>query len=347
MTSRPSDHSHHKDLICPTCYGLSSHTAAQALTPIDMNMPRLYGTHWILCFALDKATNNVEIFSRLKGPAHTVSQVPWIARVIEQQEGSLPNDSRIRIGDPDQNCGVHFSHNDLSEPGRFPSFEQLRKTKFALSELSIALLSPVGVMPTESKSPAMAAQANFINGGLLLAVAAHHSACDAVGFNTIMTTWASATKSIGTSSITYPLSITANDQTPLMADLAGASIDDLPEYILAPTPPTTITTSNDVKSHQMATSPPQLPPMTSKIFHFAPSFLVALKSAAAAYSTNDALNALIWRRVTLARLEHAAGTINGHNSTALLYSVNVRPHTYPPLPQDYTGNAVLAGITGI
>jgi len=33
----------------------------QKLSPLDMNMPRLYGSRWILCFPLSKGTDKAQV----------------------------------------------------------------------------------------------------------------------------------------------------------------------------------------------------------------------------------------------------------------------------------------------
>jgi trichothecene 3-O-acetyltransferase len=200
----------------------------------------------------------------------------------------------------------------------------------------------------QGPQPVMAAQANFIEGGLLLTVAAHHSISDGIGFSNILDVWAK-----NTSAASAPISFAkvdpaSNDRSHLMTGLLGATLSDCPEYVLAPTP---LATAGDVNTHQMATTPTILPPMTARIFSFLPSALSSLKIAASAHSTNDALYAVLWRHITLARnpLQNAhINTVQSATSpqtTALLYAVNIRPRVSPPLPPTYFGNASMASIT--
>jgi trichothecene 3-O-acetyltransferase len=58
---------------------LSKSKANLKLTPLDMNMPRLYGVRWILCFSVNSA-DKVQIYEQLKnGLARTIEAIPWIA----------------------------------------------------------------------------------------------------------------------------------------------------------------------------------------------------------------------------------------------------------------------------
>jgi trichothecene 3-O-acetyltransferase len=230
---------------------------------------------------------------------------------------------------------------------KFPTYAHLKKSHFPLSELPTAQLSPLGIMP-QGTQPVMAAQANFIEGGLLLTVGAHHSVSDGIGFSNILDVWAKNTSAASASTSFTKVDPASNDRSHLMTGLPGATLSDCPEYVLAPTPPTT---AGDVNTHQMAATPTTLPPMTARIFYFSPSSLCSLKIAASAHSTNDALYAALWRHITLARNPLQNTHVNTTHSaaspqtTALLYAVNIRPRLSPPLPPTYLGNASMASVT--
>jgi hypothetical protein len=163
-----------------------------------------------------------------------------------------------------------------------PSCNELKNNKFPFSKLTAPLISPLQVI--QDSQPVMAAQANFIDGGLLLTVGVHHSVCDGGGLDHILETWAlntSVTNNPGSFSKHDPV---FNDRTPLNKGLPACNIADFPEYTLMPTPPADAT--------QMAPPTFQSPPMTAKVFYFSPEHLAELKTAAKAYSTNDALCAL-------------------------------------------------------
>lgn len=42
-------------------YGLHQPSAQQKLTPLDMNLPRLYGARWILCFPLLPESDKLQV----------------------------------------------------------------------------------------------------------------------------------------------------------------------------------------------------------------------------------------------------------------------------------------------
>lgn len=61
-------HSHEAEIpqgdhfVTPEQYGLPRSSSQQKLTPLDMNMPRVYGARWILCFPLPPGTNKAQVY---------------------------------------------------------------------------------------------------------------------------------------------------------------------------------------------------------------------------------------------------------------------------------------------
>ncbi|EJT70245.1 hypothetical protein GGTG_12418 [Gaeumannomyces tritici R3-111a-1] len=144
-------------------------------------------------------------------------------------------------------------------------------------------------------SPALvfAAQANFVEGGLVLTVGIHHAAGDAVALQTILSTWAenTAVAEGGDSGAFTVYDTESNDRSILM--------DGVPP-------------SEDTAAE------------------------------AAAFSTHDALSAMLWRAITRAR---TGGDAPAPVDSAFAYAINVRPRASPPLPATYVGNASMLGLT--
>lgn len=214
-----------------------------------------------------------------------------------------------------------------------PSYTELKEHSFPLSKLTTPLISPLQVL--QASQPVLAAQANFIEGGLLLTVGVHHSVCDAIGLDTILETWALNTSAVAGSGSFSEYDPISNDRMPLYQGLP-ANIADFPEYIILPTPPT--------DRPQMGPPAFQMPPMSSKIFYFSPNHLAGLKIAAKAYSTNDALCAFFWHHMTVARNPNTNASDNEKTSN-IGFAVNIRGRASPPLPPTYFGNASFCAIT--
>ncbi|KAH7176945.1 transferase [Dactylonectria macrodidyma] len=312
-------------------HGLPEFPFSQKLTSLDMNMPRLYGARWILCFPLQPGTDAAQVYKDLQvGLAHTIKSIPWIAGTVAPEEGQDPRHNRIQV--VDSLAGIKFPSCDLT--GTLPSYEELKKENFPLSKLSATQLGPIGVF-AEGPPPVMAAQANFIQGGLLLTVGVHHAVCDASALDTIVGTWSANTAAASGSGSFTTYDAQSNDRSPLMKGMPGAQLDSFPEYRLAP--------SVDSPMPQMPAGF-QMPPMATRIFRFSPEGLAGIKAAAAAFSTHDALCAFIWRHMTLARKIPGA-SVAGDETSALAFAVNIRGRTSPPLPPTYLGNASMASMT--
>lgn len=198
-------------------------------------------------------------------------------------------------------------------------------------------------MPRGDHQPVFAAQANFVNGGLLLSVGVHHSACDASALHAIMGTWAENTAVVSGNSRGFSsFDVPSNDRSPLMQGELGSGTDisAFPEYALRPTPHPA---DGDVEGMQSF----EMPPLSSNLFHFSSESLVKLKADAMAFSSHDALCAFIWQRMTLARIRSGVFTDPPSNAetSRLAFAVNIRSRVSPPLPPSYMGNASMACVT--
>ena len=49
------------DRVSPEDYGLPPLSMEQSLTPLDMNLYRLYGARWILCFSLPSGADKAQV----------------------------------------------------------------------------------------------------------------------------------------------------------------------------------------------------------------------------------------------------------------------------------------------
>ncbi|KAM0402765.1 hypothetical protein ACHAPZ_004256 [Fusarium culmorum] len=316
-------------------YGLHQPSAQQKLTPLDMNLPRLYGARWILCFPLLPGSDKLQVYDKLKqGLAHTVVSIPWITGTIGPEEGRDPDDGRIQI--LESPGPISFPYKDLT--GIVPSYTELKEQNFPLSALSTAQFGPIDAIPQGPQQSVFVAQANFVEGGLLLTVGVHHSACDASALDAIVSTWAHNTAAVsdGTKSFA-PFDDQSNDRSSLMKGHLDTESGDSCGYVLMPTPP---------QSNQ-AMPAFEMPPLSSRLFRFSSESLKNLKEAAEAFSTHDALLAFIWHHMTLARVKSGVFTNPPGDAdvSALCVAVNVRNRISPPLPSSYLGNASMPCVT--
>ncbi|SCO39823.1 related to trichothecene 3-O-acetyltransferase [Fusarium fujikuroi] len=309
-----------RSLVALEYYGLQPPSANRKLTPLDMNMPRLYGIRLVLCFPTNPSMDKWQIYENLKkGLAHTVASIPWISGQIGPEEGQDPKNRKVQI--LDSPAGHRFPYKDLTDA--LPSYAELRERNFPLAEFATAQVGPIDVMPQGPNQPVFAAQANFVKGGLLLTVGVHHSACDASALDAILSTWSHNTAmASGGSGSFSTFDKPSNDRSPLMeGDLGNVDISAFPEYVLMPTPHSS---EGDLSKS-----------------------LAKLKEEAGAFSSHDALCAFIWQRMTLARM-HSGVFSNppGEDSTSrFCFAVNIRNRMSPPLPPSYMGNASMGCVT--
>ncbi|KLO81359.1 Uncharacterized protein LW93_8068 [Fusarium fujikuroi] len=328
-----------RSLVALEYYGRQPPSANRKLTPLDMNMPRLYGIRLVLCFPTNPSMDKWQIYENLKkGLAHTVASIPWISGQIGPEEGQDPKNRKVQI--LDSPAGHRFPSKDLTDA--LPSYAELRERNFPLAEFATAQVGPIDVMPQGPNQPVFAAQANFVKGGLLLTVGVHHSACDASALDAILSTWShnTAVASGGSGSFST-FDKPSNDRSPLMeGHLGNVDISAFPEYVLMPTPHSSEGDLSSMSGFQM-------PPLASHLFHFSPESLAKLKEEAGAFSSHDALCAFIWQRMTLARM-HSGVFSNppGEDSTSrFCFAVNIRNRMSPPLPPSYMGNASMGCVT--
>ncbi|KAK7947056.1 uncharacterized protein PG986_011377 [Apiospora aurea] len=340
------------EFVTPAQYSLPSSPADQELTPLDLVVPRMYGTRWILAFPLSPEADKSQTHENLRqGLAHTIHAIPWIAGSIGLKEGSDPAQERVRILDS-ASGGVMLRYKDLRED--LPSYDDLKEKNFPLDKLPNDKVSPVGVM-AEPPAPVMAAQANFIKGGLLLTVALHHSAGDATALETILSAWAqntaataaaSGSNNSSSGSVFTSCDAPSNDRSILMQGTPPESMAEFPEYVLRPNEKQLSLVVDETAATAAAAF--QLPPMSGRIFYFSAAKLADLKREAAAYSTNDALCAFLWCQMTTARNPAASSSSSSATEgkvSAFTSAVNIRGRTNPPLPSSYLGNASLPSMT--
>ncbi|CAG9987580.1 unnamed protein product [Clonostachys byssicola] len=344
--------------VTPSKYGLLESPSTQKLTPLDMNVPRVYGARWILCFPLENGADYHEVYDKLRiGLAHTIRSIPWIAGVIGPEEGSEISKNRIQIVESLSSLSfwsVHTqpsisylsrtsqltpslplpSYRDLTDV--LPPYDDLKADGFPLSRLSTDDVGPIGVM-AEPPQPVMKAQANFVKGGLLLSVGIHHAAGDATALDTIIGIWAQNTAAASGCSSFSTYDSPSHDREPLMNGISGAPLSHFPEYQLIP--------ASQLPPAQMS---PQLPSLVTHVFCFSPQTLAELKSSAAAFSTNDALCAFLWSRMTVARWTGEASSTQDdttNKASSMWYAINIRSRTSPPLPPTYLGNGSMCTTT--
>ena len=212
------------------------------------------------------------------------------------------------------------------------------------------LHSPDGNNDTEG-IPLVVLQLNFIQGGLVLGIAIHHVLSDGPGCDGFLTTWAENTTSIAEGQPPKPMAYALDHGSPPL------HID-----------PPSVSRFHEIKDAYpvlrnaggpMAAPPPgfQMPTLVPQMWHFPKTKLAKLKLQASGstpqssnddgwISTYDAIMALLWSRITAAKVP----LLKPDTSTAfttLVHAVNTRGlWTNPALPERFLGSAAVPGRSG-
>jgi len=223
------------------------------------------------------------------------TQFPWLAgRVVN--EGATATSTGIfkikSVGEPSR-----LVVKDLRDDSSFPSMEALRQARFPINALDENIVAPrkTQVGTDDPYGPeVLLIQATLINDGLILTFLGQHQAMDGIGQDHIIRLFSKACRNeaftdeeLSTCNLT-----TSKNTIPLL---------DNPHDI----PPT-------VSNYQLVTLQSSYglnpPPCSWAYFSFSKPSLEALKSLAAQtcppgsfVSTDDALSAFVWQRITSIR----------------------------------------------
>jgi hypothetical protein len=247
-------------------------------------------------------------------------------------------------------CTVNdiLSFNDLRKQY---NFADLREREFPTDGVAAEDVAPDA---TNNSTRVMLVRVSFITGGVIIAVAIHHSVMDEGGIFATLRLWSFHCNAIdgNESHSNYingagPALVNPEwtDRTELVNGKGTGRIQDHPEYKLRT--PEDSATKPGAPTEYVSESEESV---ESAILFFADAELERLKvmvseqvekveESASWISTNDALCALIWASVTAARV---AGNIQSAQPyTLFAMAVDGRTKLCPPMPPAYTGNMIL------
>ncbi|GJC80763.1 acyltransferase easC [Colletotrichum liriopes] len=335
--------------IGPACK--SPDTITTQLSVFDLIPPRVY-IKFIIYLPLQPGVTFQRAFSHLQaGLRGTLRQFPFLDGRIFPRDKREPDWRPGHIIVSYDRTDASSSHDsprqlvfkDLSQV--LPDFEDLRDAGFEFSAFDDELVLAAPFVPDLSGGvDIFLAQANFVNGGCLLATGFHHSANDATGMVTTMRAWAEHCRNS---------SQPAGD---VCSWLAPESFDrTLLERLWSRTPAKPV---SEILRDTWSFLGFQAPDaedvnrtMESSIFYISPENFNKLKREVlgetqdgTGLSANDALLALFWRALMKARYKAAiaAGQATPPDEVSHLESpLDGRPDFDPLLPPSYAGNLVI------
>jgi hypothetical protein len=186
-------------------------------------------------------------------------------------------------------------------------------------------------------NPIATFQVSFIRGGLIVATAIHHCLSDGPGCDGFLTTWAENSAAAAKGEPFLP--------TRQQFYIHGSALD-----VSKPSPErmAELDAAYPIVKDTGGPLPPpppdfKMPSIATQIWHFPKSKAEALKTRASSskagedgwISTYDAVTALLWSRVTSARLELLKPGPDAQS--VLVHAVNTRKLWDPPLPAHFLG----------
>jgi len=367
---------------------MSVETITVPLSGYDLVMPKLY-VKCILYFALKPDVDPQKAYTRLMaGLSRTFDKIPALDAKIflrpEHEPGWKKGHLQIRypknrdlLPSEERERPRQFSFRDQTHV--LPSYEDLRSAGFEFSAFKDEAVLDTPWFPP-LPADIFIAQANLIEGGLLLAMGFHHSVFDATGVFTVIKAWGECCRSMeqGLSEFCTwfdPLSLDQGilerlwktegyRRPPAEIDRSvwqylgfAAPDEDNPDESsekVNGVPPgengaTTVSEASTEKS--VAPSAPTRMLETS-IFYISPSKLAELKREAgvgtevdgASLTANDAILALFWSAIIRARMrvaQDAGRIITPDEPSSLESPMDARSFFSDALPRTYLGNAVM------
>ena len=294
-------------------------------------------TQICLCFTVFNHSSQATIVSTLRnGLDRLHANFPWVTGEVVNQASGEGTSGTFKIRSSERHI-PWFSVNNLNNHASAPSMSSLREASFPISMLDESDIAPRTTIPSNSQesAPVFLIQATFITGGLILTFLTQHQTMDMTGQGHVISLLSRACRNEPFNNDEISSGNAARqDIIPLLDNFSAPGPELTPQIIkISPSQPPSTDTPD-----------PALPPScTWANISFSPSSSASLKSLATQYlppsttyiTTDDALSAFLWQRITLARLPR----LSHSTTTTLARAVDVRrylniPPTYPGLAQN-------------
>ncbi|RPA74893.1 trichothecene 3-O-acetyltransferase [Ascobolus immersus RN42] len=258
-----------------------------------------------------------------------IEVIPWLAGEVIHEGVTATNTGVTKIRARPAVPIIEKYHDS-------PTYSELKSANFPSRMLTERQFCPITTDPSLYRAPFLHGfnpvfliQANFIPGALLLTIMTNHTTCDMTGQGILMELLHKAC----TSTPFTPTEISSlnHPRTTAIPFLPSYDTSNIPYQLV---PPCTSGRPGDGTN---------LPPVTWTFFTFTPAALSALKALASEnlpsttpfISTNDAVSALLYQRLSIARRPNLP-----ENSTCTFSrAVNIRPFFADTMPPLYPANA--------
>lgn len=293
------------------------------LSPLDHLSPRVHVPK--LLYFSTNSDPQIIIQTLRDALIKTISAFPIIAGSLLPSRESNCQRGTLAVQAPRFSVDDILSVEDLSSKY---DFETIRANEFPTDAVG------ADVLPNFSRNndQVLHAKANIIRGGLVLVCAVHHCVMDEAGMFNVMKLWSTFCRGDNGDTLVNEEWI---DNSALSGEAGTGRLEDHPEYKLIPE-------SSSLTPYLSHSSDA----VDTGLFFFSDDSLKRLKELAnkdsvdsSWVSTNDALVALIWSRITSSRMatsDHTTSTLS-----VFAMTVNGRSRLVPPMSSKFTGNVVL------
>ncbi|TGO46480.1 hypothetical protein BCON_0322g00080 [Botryotinia convoluta] len=294
------------------------------LSPLDYLSPHVHVPK-LLYFSSN--SNPQAIIQTLKdGLSKTISAFPIVAASVGPYREPNFQKGSLAVQAPYFSVDEILSVKDLSSKY---DFQSIQANGFPTDAVDGDVLPDV----VRKNAQVFLAQANIIRGGVVLVCAVHHCVMDEAGMFNLLKLWSTFCCGGNGHELVTDEWI---DNSALLQGQGTGRLEDYPEYKLLP---------EDLSSTPYVSVASDV--VGTAVFFFSDDSLRRLKELAnedlndlSWVSTNDALVALIWSRITSARLA-TLNSVEPSTSSVFVMTVNGRNRLQPAMSPTFTGNVVL------
>ncbi|WPG98194.1 Hypothetical protein R9X50_00098100 [Acrodontium crateriforme] len=194
------------------------------LSPIDQIAPRDYNVLHLF-FRLGDDFSNRDLFRQLETAVlKTARDIPQLACGVRKCANSR---EELELA-YSANFGAHVVFRDLVPIWPHGNFDSLAKEHFPMPKLERRFL--LNIDYTQEVLPGLVIQANFIEGGLILTTALHHTICDGTGVSMFHQALARHLRG-STMSDPWPcLEPTINERVGIVSPSTGVHLEEFPHW---------------------------------------------------------------------------------------------------------------------
>ncbi|KAH7063692.1 transferase family-domain-containing protein [Macrophomina phaseolina] len=305
---------------------------ALIFSPVENAGPRVYARN-ILCFALGPDYDAEEITGILKGGLEaTKQQIPYLSAEVVLDTDNTKQKGCLCL---QEGAFGELRAKQLSKSEFGLTYDEFKARNYPVAELREEAVHPVPLLPRAGEAvPVLAAQANFVEGGLLLSFCIFHLVADGFSCARVFQMWAQNCRRLQDPAARESvfLSSSAFERAPLtvghLSDPDKCDPADFPEF--------------KVTAEPEEQCPSLHRPYRAQVWRFSPAALARLRADCAGddgrkASTDDALAALIWRCTIAAQLGPDDVARLAEPLSILSVTVEARQRIFPPLAPDYMG----------